>query len=335
MIEIRHTHEDGTLVEGTSKGDGTAAILKRAGFRWFPSLKVWGIAQSRDRLAKTWIINGAATELSAAGFEVTVSVDDTPRDFATAEADRAERVEDRADRLAEQAERAGQRSTSAYQAARQELDIIPPGQPILVGHHSERGHRAALKRIDGRMRTSIEEDSKAKHYERAATVAGRYVERRESLGTTLRRIEKLEADERRVTRGMTPCPTSGRKAKESAEGQTVTCPACYHEVTITALAVPEHGRQIGQESGELQLQKLAGELAYWRDVVAQQEASGRKVWSRADFVKGDEVRDRWGKWREVLRVNPKSLTVPSGYSWTDKIPYDDVHGQRRPDEQSG
>lgn len=335
MIEISHTHEAGTLVEGTSKGDGTAAILKRAGFRWFPSLKVWGVAQSRDRMAKRWKIDGAAEQLRAAGFEVAVSVDDTPRDFALAESERAGRVEDRADRLSERAERAGAASTSAYEAARQELDIIPPGQPILVGHHSERGHRAALARIDGRMRASIEEGRKAEHYEQSAAVAGRYVERRESLGTTLRRIDKLEAEQRRVTRGMTACPVSGKRAKPGREGATIQCPVCYRDATVgDDLVVVEHGRNIGQQSGEVQLQKLAGELTYWRDVVAKQEASGRKVWGPDDFSKGDEVRDRWGKWRKVLRVNPKSLTVPTDYSWTDKIPYDDVHGQRRPDEQS-
>ena len=34
-ITIRHTHADGTLVEGTSKGDGTNTILKGNGFAGF------------------------------------------------------------------------------------------------------------------------------------------------------------------------------------------------------------------------------------------------------------------------------------------------------------
>ncbi len=38
------------------------------------------------------------------------------------------------------------------------------GQPILVGHHSERGHRAAIRRSDSAMRRSIDEDKKAAHY---------------------------------------------------------------------------------------------------------------------------------------------------------------------------
>jgi hypothetical protein len=327
-VTITHTRAEGTIVHGTARGDGSAPILKAAGFRWAPTIKAWIIAQSRDRAAKTWRINQAAEDLRAAGFEIEVSIDDTPRSFAEAEAARAERIEERAERLAERAERASAAAAAHYQAAREEASYIPPGQPILVGHHSERGHRAALKRIDQRMRSSIAEDSKATRYERAAEVAGRYVQRREALGTTLRRIEKLEADARRVQRDMEPCPTSGRgPAKPEAEGQTVTCPRCYGEITITGRRVPDHGRTVSVEWGERRLAEIRDELAYWRQVVADRQATGAKVWSKADFRKGDQVFDGW-LWRPVLRVNAKSLTVPSGYSWTDTLPYDKVRGRR-------
>jgi hypothetical protein len=53
-ITISHTRAEGTIVDGTAKGDGTAPILKAAGFRWAPSIKAWIIQQSRDRAAKTW-----------------------------------------------------------------------------------------------------------------------------------------------------------------------------------------------------------------------------------------------------------------------------------------
>jgi hypothetical protein len=161
MVEITHTRESGTVVEGTARGDGSAEILKRAGFRWAPSIKAWIVQQSRDREAKTWKINAAAEGLRAAGFDVTVSIDDTPRAFADAEADRADRISDRAEALEGRAERAAAESEARYAAARRELDVIPPGQPILVGHHSERGHRAALKRIGNNFAKSSEEHAKA------------------------------------------------------------------------------------------------------------------------------------------------------------------------------
>jgi hypothetical protein len=50
------------------------------------------------------------------------------------------------------------------------LSAIPMGQPILVGHHSERGHRRLLERADNMMRKACEADDKAKHYARQAAV---------------------------------------------------------------------------------------------------------------------------------------------------------------------
>jgi hypothetical protein len=84
-----------------------------------------------------------------------------------------QKQEDRADRYSERAEKAAKRSRSAMDRAFRETDGIPMGQPILVGHHSERGHRAAINRADRAMRTSVEEDKKAQHYRgKAASVGG-------------------------------------------------------------------------------------------------------------------------------------------------------------------
>lgn len=53
------------------------------------------------------------------------------------------------------------------------LKVLPPGQPILVGHHSESKHRNLLERSDNRMRKSIENDEKATYYESKAYSVGK------------------------------------------------------------------------------------------------------------------------------------------------------------------
>lgn len=58
-IDIIHSAVEGTLVHGTTRGDGTNTILKAAGFRWFPSLGLWGIAGSRDRQPNRYKIDHA------------------------------------------------------------------------------------------------------------------------------------------------------------------------------------------------------------------------------------------------------------------------------------
>lgn len=71
--------------------------------------------------------------------------------------------EARRERLEAAADRAEKRAADAYDRAdmREEKSGIPLGQPILVGHHSEGRHRAALKRADNAMRKSVTESKRA------------------------------------------------------------------------------------------------------------------------------------------------------------------------------
>lgn len=55
-----------------------------------------------------------------------------------------------------------------YNSQRAIGDMIPMGQPILVGHHSERRHRADLKRRDNHISAMSEHLKKAEYYERKA-----------------------------------------------------------------------------------------------------------------------------------------------------------------------
>ena len=64
---------------------------------------------------------------------------------------RRERLERKLEKRQEWAEKAEARSTARYKAARAAVENIPFGQPILVGHHSERRHRAAIARSDANM----------------------------------------------------------------------------------------------------------------------------------------------------------------------------------------
>ncbi len=85
--------------------------------------------------------------------------------------DYAERKEARIDRLESRAAKAQSESTAAYKAAHSIMEHIPPGQPILVGHHSEQRHRRDLDKIDRNMRKSVEADEKAGYYAARAEAA--------------------------------------------------------------------------------------------------------------------------------------------------------------------
>jgi len=81
------------------------------------------------------------------------------------------RVEAKRGRLQVRAIKANQQSDQRWGAAHSAVAGIVFGQPILVGHHSERKHRRAIERSDQAMRQSIALDNKAKRLEsRAASV---------------------------------------------------------------------------------------------------------------------------------------------------------------------
>jgi hypothetical protein len=75
-----------------------------------------------------------------------------------------------------------------------------------------------------------------------------------------------------------------------------------------------------------------------------------KVWTRADFAKGDFAQWQGRTWFEVLRVNPKSVSIPAliagacvpvlrqadtHLTWTDTLAYDKVTGRKSAAEMAG
>lgn len=129
-------------------------------------------------------------------------------------------------------------------------------------------------------------------------MGARYTQRRTDPAEALRRIEKLEAERRRVQRSRGRC-TPGS----------------------------DYARELDRQTADLDER-----LTRWREFVARAEAGGFKVWSRGDFRRGDRVQYR-DAWYEVLRVNAKSLTVRDDHldrTWA--IAYTDgITGHMGPD----
>lgn len=86
-----------------------------------------------------------------------------------------ERAKAKAERYEGWADNARRRSDEAFERSNNAVAGIPFGQPILVGHHSEGMHRAAIKKSWAAMDKSVEEmhkaeahESKAEYWERMA-----------------------------------------------------------------------------------------------------------------------------------------------------------------------
>lgn len=75
-----------------------------------------------------------------------------------------ERREAKAERYREWAESRERKADQAYERVSAISDRIPLGQPILVGHHSERGARADQRRIEQGMNSFCEHNATAREF---------------------------------------------------------------------------------------------------------------------------------------------------------------------------
>jgi hypothetical protein len=81
--------------------------------------------------------------------------------------------EARRERLEAAAEKAQSRASQHFATADKMASVIPFGQPILVGHHSERADRNYRGRIHGHMDKGCAESKKAEYYEQRAASVGK------------------------------------------------------------------------------------------------------------------------------------------------------------------
>lgn len=293
---ISHSHAEGTLARGGAKGDGSAAVFKANGFRWFRSLGCWGIQGSRDRTGQAHRIEACAAGLRAVGFTVDVEIDNTPRDYDTVRAERAGRLEARGEALAAKAERHQASADAHFGEADRIAGLRPFGQPILIGHHSERRARADQARIERNMDRGCEEAGVARDAARRAAAAGKVEAMRHRTPRAIaERIERTEAELRKIGRYL--------------DGHTDR----WHDVHDPATG--GWREQLLAERARLTVQ-VEGDKALLRQV----QGPGRRLLTRADIHKGDRV-EYFRGWHEVVRVNTKTVSVTTGYSWTDTIPY--------------
>ena len=320
-IVIRHTHEDGTLVYGTSKGDGVYELIgprTAARFKYFRSIRMIGVPQSRDHLAKRWEIKMAAEALEAAGFEVTVEIDDTPREVTEVKADRAGRLDDRYDRLAGKAERESAEA-GARMARANEIVGARNGQPRLAGHHSAGRWDADQKRVEQNDRAARVAYGNAERAAAAAAVVGDADAYRERPAVIIRRIDRLEAEL--------------RQAQHQIDG---TRPANDWRGAYGYDREPASGERL--EQLEARKTFLEHQLAADRAALAAHEANGYIRLTRDTVHKGDTV--FWGAtWGDgvagatVTRVNPKTVTL-NRRSYPRTLPYEKIRSAQCPHEDT-
>lgn len=313
-LTITHAPSEGTLIDGTSRGDGTADILRTNGWRWSRTLGSWYLPHSRDRAPKTQTITRTAEQLRVVGFDVDLDIDESHRSTAEVEADLVARRGDRAKALEAKATRREDAAAAAADRAARALSHLPEGgEPIKIGHHSEARHRNAIAKADTAMRRSIDADDEARRARARADTAARSTDARYAPVTVANRIEKLRADIAGIRRRIT--------------GHSRTLPGGYLEVTPAAEG--DYAERLARDLAE-----LSDQLAYWQDVRAEQIAAGTVTdYSRDTIAPGDQIR-YFGTWCRVTRTNAKSVSIVDAYGHRGTVPYTHIR-EHRPAREGG
>lgn len=158
----------------------TYACVKAAGFTWAPKQGVF--------VAPMWTPAREDLLLDLCG-----EIGDEDRSLV-------ERAEERAERFADYSAARTADAQAAHTAVERITEHIPLGQPILVGHHSEKRARKDAERIEHGIRKAVQLWDTARYWQDRAKGALRHAKYKERPGVRARRIKGLEADLRKQQR---------------------------------------------------------------------------------------------------------------------------------------
>ena len=113
-----------------------------------------------------------------------------------------DRAEERSERFETYEAKRAEDARRAEAAVSAIADNIPLGQPILVGHHSERRARRDAEKIENGLRQAHKLWQTSSYWERRAAGAIRHAKYKERVDVRARRIKKLEADQRGFRRNL-------------------------------------------------------------------------------------------------------------------------------------
>lgn len=197
-----------------------------------------------------------------------------------------DRKMDRAEKFEGYSENAAARSEFAFRKVQSISSIIPPGQPILVGHHSERRHRRDLDRMDSGMRKGVEESKKSDYYaDRARSISYQ--------------VDKMTSSRRYINNRLKEVRKELKTLKSWTE---------------------ESLGKSNQEDLHRRIAQAQEKLEFWQSrfsgIESERQKAGQQIASPETIKVGDFVY-YIGSWMPVIRVNKKSVTVPH---WMD-IPH--------------
>lgn len=254
-----------------------------------------------------------------------------------------DRAEQRAERFVDYSDK----RTRDAENARKSVDTLAVrfemGQPILIGHHSEKRARKDAEKIENGMRKAVKMWETSEYWTHRAAGAIRAAKYKELPGVRARRIKGLEAEERKMQKSLKRSaamlqawafePLDYARALMIAGGDDGAPSGLYSELKtgkITAEQARERATAAGNRLvawAERWLIHLGNRLAYENamqadgggtaaDKTMPQVGGGCKCWA-----------SHRGGWSYIIKVNKTSVTVldnwgNGGQNFTRTVPFD-------------
>lgn len=234
----------------------TYARVKAAGFRWAGRQELF--------VAPMWTPGRVDLLIELCG------------DIGDEDTSLAERAEERAEAFDGYQANRRRDSESASDAVSAITEHIPLGQPILVGHHSEKHARRDAAKIERGMARAVKMWETAEYWKRRAAGALANAEYKERPEVRARRIKRIEKDQRRENKER----ALAVKFLElwSRDGLTLeraTAIANHHECRLTFR--PKEGENWGESAWQVLSAEGAGAAELARCVEAAKRAYPRSI----------------------------------------------------------
>lgn len=230
---------------------------------------------------------------------------------------RKNHLERKAERFSTFSEHAAERSEEHWRKS--DLSYIPMGQPILIGHHSQKRHENAIARSNAHSMKSIDEQKKAEKWEhRAEHAENLLVKMEESIPYMSGKMEQAETEVRLWTQ-------RHEKSRifiqlyETGKLTEYLASACGFSPSAIDSARQDNGRSIRE------LAQAQEKRDYWR---AKIDSLGG-LFDPSALKKGDMIETTQGKF-PVHSINKKTVTISNWMGIptnTFKIPFSHIKGK--------
>jgi len=221
-----------------------------------------------------------------------------------------ERASARSERFATYSENATTRADDARQRSDAISRNIPFGQPILVGHHSEKRHRRDIDRMWALTDKTVQEGRKADCWQRRAEASIRHAANRFDPGVIARRIKGFQARLRKLKRerhsDVTRLRAFSIRACRPGTGYYDPHYGDLDDVAREAVDADVQARIARHERWtDRWIAHLDGQVAYWQTIYNEVKPDDMPdAGEQWPLKKGCWVKSsRYNAWGQVERVN--------------------------------